>query len=552
MSGCLIPSGLGAIDGHVTSAAGGAPIQGVNITADDGQGHSFSATTNTSGYYTRTLMAGTYSVTADVYGYQSETISGVEIINNTVTNQDFSLTPLPVYMVSGYVREMGSNMPLPGARIDFLDAPLDPVFTDATGFYSVNVPEGSLTMQATAADHAPQTVTVNVVSNLQQDFSLSLYCEVFADDVENGNIGWTAQSPWNITTEDSHSPTHSWTDSPGGNYQNYVNTSLTSPVLDLTDYTGMILSFWQTFATELDYDYCYVEYSINGGSTWTEAAIYNGTNLTWTQQEIPLPQLDGQSNARIRFHFTSDMSLTYDGWHIDDIELIGGGPGCETQSVSITPSSSSLSGDPGTQVFHVFTVTNLGPESQDISLDTSPSDPAWTTVVTPSSTGELADGESATITATVTIPIEFGTPSDTFNLTATGDVGGYSTADVTTFAIVNAAVEVTSPPEGSGRQGEVVSYDFEVTNTGSYTDSFSIETSGVFPSLLPGGNTTGPLSPGGNTMVTVLVEIPLGAPVGFMDVTILTASSNLDPEISADAGVTTTVAYMHNLPIIVK
>src|SRR5690606_20315650 len=38
----------------------------------------------------------------------------------------------------------------------------------------------------------------------------------FYDDVEDGNIGWTAQSPWAITAEDSHSTSHSWTDSPGG------------------------------------------------------------------------------------------------------------------------------------------------------------------------------------------------------------------------------------------------------------------------------------------------------------------------------------------------
>jgi hypothetical protein len=50
--------------------------------------------------------------------------------------------------------------------------------------------------------------------------------------------------------------------------------------------------------------------------------------MTWTEQEILLPQLDGQANARIRFHFTSDISLVYNGWHVDDITLIGGGPAC--------------------------------------------------------------------------------------------------------------------------------------------------------------------------------------------------------------------------------
>jgi hypothetical protein len=221
----------------------------------------------------------------------------------------------------------GIERPL-SAVVEILNAPVPPVNTDpATGFYSIDVVEGTWTMRATAANHAPQTLTVDVTGNLQQNFSLSPFCDVFSDDVESGNLGWTAQTPWGIVTESSHSPTHSWTDSPGGNYQNYANTSITSPVFDLTDYSGIKLDFWQTYATESGYDYCYVEYSTNGGSTWTSAATYNGTNMTWTEQEIAAAAR-WPANARIRFHFTSDISLVYNGWHVDDITLIGGGPAC--------------------------------------------------------------------------------------------------------------------------------------------------------------------------------------------------------------------------------
>jgi PKD repeat protein len=190
---------------------------------------------------------------------------------------------------------------------------------------------------------------------------------VIDDDVENGNIGWTPQAPWAITAVSSHSPTHSWTDSPGGNYQNYANTSLTSPVLDLTGYTGMTLSFWHTYATESGYDYCYVEYSTNGGSTWTAAATYNGTSAAWTQQTIPLSALDNQPNARIRFQFTSDVSIVYDGWHIDDIQLIGGGSACEPQVPPVAEFSSNspvMLGEP-----MVFTNLTSGTPPVDYEWD---------------------------------------------------------------------------------------------------------------------------------------------------------------------------------------
>ena len=150
---------------------------------------------------------------------------------------------------------------------------------------------------AEAVDHAPVTfpdVQAQNYQSIEQDFYLSPVCEIFSDDVEQGNTGWTAQSPWAITMEASHSPTHSWTDSPGGIYGNYRNISLTSPSFDLSEYSGVSLSFWHIYDTEPGYDYGYVEYSPNG-STWTTVAAYNGyDHNTWEQQTFQLPDLDGQ------------------------------------------------------------------------------------------------------------------------------------------------------------------------------------------------------------------------------------------------------------------
>jgi PKD repeat protein len=350
MSGCLIPSGIGALDGHVTAASGGAPIEGAQVTAQDSAGHAFNMLTDGSGYYTKTLLSDTYTVTAAAYGYEPATVSGVVVTTDTVTTLDIHMTALPEHTVSGYVRDAGTNAPL-AATVEFLDAPVPSVTTDpATGFYSIAVAEGTWTMQATAAQHVAQTATVNVSGDVQQDFYLSPICDVFADDVENGNLGWTAQSPWAITTEASHSPTHSWTDSPGGDYTSNRNISLTSPVWDLSDYTGTTLGFWHIYDTEPGYDFCTVEYSINGGSTWTVAASYDGYGqTTWMQEEIPLPGLDGQVNARIRFHFTSDVSLVADGWHVDDIVLTGGGPACVpavAPTAEFTSNSPVIVGEP--------------------------------------------------------------------------------------------------------------------------------------------------------------------------------------------------------------
>ena len=163
-------------------------------------------------------------------------------------------------VIEGYVREAGSNLPLAAnVTAGLFSTSTDP----ATGYYSMTVISGTYDLVAEAANFSPGYAKGVVAENYQtvrQDFSLYPYCSIFADDVENGNQGWTAQSPWAITAESSHSPTHSWTDSPGGNYGNYLDISLTSQVFDFSDYTGVSIDFWHKYATEAGYDYGYVEY----------------------------------------------------------------------------------------------------------------------------------------------------------------------------------------------------------------------------------------------------------------------------------------------------
>ncbi len=90
MTGCLIPPGDGALNGHVTAAIGGAPLEGATVMADDGQGNTYPTTTDASGYYTLTLPADSYTVTASLDGYnplsQSATVNTGE-----ETTLDFAL-----------------------------------------------------------------------------------------------------------------------------------------------------------------------------------------------------------------------------------------------------------------------------------------------------------------------------------------------------------------------------------------------------------------------------------------------------------------------------
>ncbi len=267
-------------------------------------------------------------------------------------------------VIEGYVLEAGNDQPVAASvTAGLFNTTSDP----ATGYYSMTVISGTYDMLVDADNFAPAIANGVVAQNyetVQQDFLLYPICGVLSDDVEDGNLGWTADTPWAITTEDSHSPTHSWTDSPGGNYQDYRNVSLTSPTFDLSDATGVTLNFWHEYQTEAGWDYGTVEYST--GSGWTAVQSYNGSQ-TWTQEELAIPALDGQANARIRFHFTSDSNTNYDGWHIDDISLTAGGPGCMAPTAPLaefTSNSPVHLGDP-----MLFTNQTAGSEPMTYAWD---------------------------------------------------------------------------------------------------------------------------------------------------------------------------------------
>ncbi len=149
---------------------------------------------------------------------------------------------------------------------------------------------------------------------------------VFFDDFENGINGWTTggvSNLWAQTTSQSFSPTHSWTDSPAGNYPNNMNSWLQSPVIDLSGKTGVTVSAYWLYALEPGFDYAYLEYSTDGGATYnpTALATFNGVQNSWAQSVEDAAMLDNQPNARLRIRAYSDAGVVFDGVYVDDFDV---------------------------------------------------------------------------------------------------------------------------------------------------------------------------------------------------------------------------------------
>lgn len=135
-------------------------------------------------------------------------------------------------------------------------------------------------------------------------------------DMEGAPSMTVGSGTWALTTEQSFSPTHAWSDSPGGTYLDNIETVLnfTNPI---TVAPGMNLSFMAKYDLESGYDYVYFEVSNNGGASWSTLATVNGAS-DWKQFSASLAAFSGQS-VLARFRLKTDTSVVKDGIYIDDV-----------------------------------------------------------------------------------------------------------------------------------------------------------------------------------------------------------------------------------------
>jgi subtilisin family serine protease len=144
---------------------------------------------------------------------------------------------------------------------------------------------------------------------------------------------------------DAHSGINVWATKLAGNYSVSSNSKLETPLVTVpSGQPCAVLSFWQWYANEANYDGGNVKISTDGGFTWTLLTPdigYNGTSKSttagipleaiftgtttgnfWHKVTFNLTPYKGQ-NVKIRFHFGSDGSVTYAGWYIDDVRIEG-------------------------------------------------------------------------------------------------------------------------------------------------------------------------------------------------------------------------------------
>ncbi len=159
--------------GRVTDAVNGHPVSGASIVMlrEDATGSTHTST-DAYGYYTMTVNAGLYQVTASDFWHITQTVRDVLITAGFTTIQDFAMAPRPSGVLRGQIN--GGGAPVT-ATISISNTPI--IFTtDSAGAYSVTIPADTYGMRVrpeTGYRQATATgVTVGAGSETVENFDL--------------------------------------------------------------------------------------------------------------------------------------------------------------------------------------------------------------------------------------------------------------------------------------------------------------------------------------------------------------------------------------------
>jgi len=207
---------------------------------------------------------------------------------------------------------------------------------------------GQFVFEASLTASAPLNHIIPLTFSLSSDNAPTISSEIalgcgsmgMSSNFENSPGGLNSQGGWAWGTSqqvDAHSGSKVWGTILDGQYENGANYILTSEPVFIG--TNTSLSFWHQMHCQDNYDGGNVSVSINDGASWyliypSSGGTYSGTVysmnepgfttdiVNWTKVSFDLASF-ANNEILIRWHFTSDGSVTSYGWFIDDVQVSG-------------------------------------------------------------------------------------------------------------------------------------------------------------------------------------------------------------------------------------
>ncbi|WP_241825321.1 S8 family serine peptidase [Micromonospora sp. CB01531] len=344
----------GTLAGTITDAGSGAPIAGAAVALTGAASRQL--TTGSDGKYSSLLPAGDYQVAVSAFGYESKTVPAT-VTKDTTTTTSVALAAVPSVTVSGTVADgSGQGWPL-YAKVS-VEGPsgVSDYTTPADGHYSFKLPSGA-TYSIKVEPQYPgyQTVTKDVVvgaSNVTHNVAVPVNAnscttapgyrngsdgvyETFdgttapsgwseLDGLGNGQV-WQFNDPGNRGNLTGGAGNSAVLDSDKYGSGNRQDSSLVSPVVDLTNVSAPVIRFNQDFR-QLGTNKADVDLSLDGGTTWTNVLRQSASARGPLVTEVKIPQAAGNAQARVRFRYY-DASWAW-WWQVDNV-LIGSQVSCQ-------------------------------------------------------------------------------------------------------------------------------------------------------------------------------------------------------------------------------
>ena len=379
----------GTITGTVTNCATGAPISSAPVEATGG----FNRLTIANGTYSMTVAPGTYTITGGRSGYAAGSPATATVTNGGTATANICLTPVPVVVSGGsstFTAESCSTngAPDPGETLSITLPLKNTGAADTTNLTATLLSQGGVTalnnpqsygvvtaggaavsrtftfkVDSTIACGSTITLTFQVndgannFSTITQSYTTGVRAAALSENFDGVTApalpaGWTNVQTnstlinWVTTTTTPNSaPNSAFANDPSG----VSAAALVSPAVSIVG-TDAQLSFKNQYNTESGFDGMVLEFSTNGGTTWTDIVagggsfVSGGYNATisssfsspiagrqaWSGSSggyvttlVNLPaSLNGQS-VKFRWLMASDSSVSATGVNVDDVQVLG-------------------------------------------------------------------------------------------------------------------------------------------------------------------------------------------------------------------------------------
>jgi subtilisin family serine protease len=283
-----VMQGYGTLQGVVTSNDTGLPIAGALVRNVDGLQ---ADNTDDDGEYTMYLPAGEYTIEYSAFGYLSDT-EEVDVPEDVIIINK-ALSPAATAVLSGHVYDPDGS-PMSGAQVNVLDTPLDPVFSDGTGYYTLEMPVGATyTVRAWSAGWGANQYTIEFTEDMTLDFTL---VELTLEDFESGDFG---VYPWEMGGNtgwimDSTPYEGDWC-AESGNISHNQSSSM-EVTLNIT--AAGDISFMYRVSSEANYDY--LRFHIDG----SEQVSWSGT-VAWAEYTVAV----AEGEHTFRWSYSKDGSV---------------------------------------------------------------------------------------------------------------------------------------------------------------------------------------------------------------------------------------------------